>query len=113
MTDSDCGPQPQAAVGVCLPRELIGQVAVLNDPHLPIEQDNVAHALQWIALLHNLRPHLAAGQHVAPQKQFVAYLQQRVIDLAIEKVLYTPPLRLCQTTALRECREHAAVPIRS
>ena len=92
-------PQLQAAIGIRRPGKLFRQIAVFDHLNLAIDRDNVADTLQWLAFAHNLRRHFTAGQHMASQKQFIADLQQWIIDLSVEKVLHAPPLGIRQAAA--------------
>src|SRR5206468_5613615 len=71
------------------------------------------HPLQALAVPYDLGRPLGVSRNGGAQEQLVADLQQRVVDLAIEKVPHTPPLSIGQAAATRQRGEHAAVAIRS
>ena len=107
-------PKLQAAVGVGRPWRLdSGKSLYSMTCTLPSIDTTLPTRSKRVAFVDHLRRHFAAGQAVAAQEQLIANLQQRIVDLAIEKVLNAAPLGIGQAAAFDQSREHSAVAVGS
>ena len=105
------GAEAQMPVVGRFQREPLGQVAVLDDRHLAVDEAEVAQVFHRVALGQALGAHLRAAQIVQPDEQRVDRPHERIVHLEVAQQFHAPRGHVVQRAALAQGEQASAVPV--
>ena len=111
MDGDVAGPQLQIARFGAAIGGLRGQVAVFDDPNLPVDHHDIADFLLGIAFPDDLRGHIAASDQVVPDQVGIAERCQRIVDLDVGEQFHATPLGVVEAAGLVQSADRTAVAI--